>query len=177
MKNIVLIGMSGSGKSTVGKYIAEEMNMEFLDTDDIIVSNIGKDINYIFNNYGESYFREIEKLIISTLSKKSNLIIATVGGVVLNSINIERLKKTSSIFFLNGSLETLYNNIKSSKGSNGQRPLLDKANLKESIEKIYNARKDLYLSSGNYIISIDGKTVEKVGNEIITIFKENNPCP
>lgn len=176
LKNIVLIGMSGVGKSTIGKYISEKMNMDFLDTDDIIVSNTGKNINYIFDNYGEKCFRELEKLVISTLSQKESIIISTGGGIVLNLINIEKLKKNGIIFFLKGSVETLYQNIIVSKGFKEQRPLLDEKNLKSSIEKIYKARENLYLSSGDYIISVDERTVKEIGDEIIQVFNEINSC-
>ena len=176
MKNIVLIGMSGVGKSTVGKYISKEMNMDFLDTDDIIVSNMGKDIDYIFSTYGEKYFRELEKMIINILSKKKNIVISTGGGIILNPINVEKLKKNGIIYFLKGSVETLYHNINLSKDSKEQRPLLDENNLKNSIEKIYNKRENLYLSSGDYIIYVDGKNVEEIGDEIIQKFNENNSC-
>ena len=138
---------------------------------------MGKDINYIFNNYGEKYFRELEKLVISTLSKQKNTIISTGGGIVLNSINVEKLKKNGIIFFLKGNIKTIYHNISLSKASKEQRPLLDENDLKNSIEKIYKEREDLYLSSGDYIISVDGKTVKEIGDEIIQIFNENNPCP
>ncbi len=99
MKNIVLIGMSGSGKSTVGEYIAKELNSDFLDTDDIIVSNTGKSIEYIFSNYGEEYFRELERLTINSLEHREDMVIATGGGIVLNPKNIERLRHNGIVFY------------------------------------------------------------------------------
>lgn len=176
MKNIVLIGMSGSGKSTVGEYIAKELNSDFLDTDDIIVSNTGKSIEYIFSNYGEEYFRELERLTINSLEHREDMVIATGGGIVLNPKNIERLRHNGIVFLLNGSIDTLYKNISSPNSLNEERPLLKQGDLKLELQKIYNNREELYLNSGEYIIFIDNKTVDEIGNEIISIYKKINTC-
>ena len=176
MENIVLIGMSGSGKSTVGQYIARKLNIDFLDTDDIIVSNTEKSIEYIFSHYGEIYFRELEKLVINSLGQRGNMVIATGGGIVLNSDNLEKLKNNGIIFLLQGSVETLYKNINFQNSINDQRPLLKQGDLKVELERMYNNREELYLKSGDYKISIDNKTINEIGNEIISIYKKNNTC-
>lgn len=176
LKNIVLIGMSGVGKSTVGEYISNRLNKDLLDTDDIIISNTGKDIDYIFNNYGEKYFRELENLVVKSMSRKKGTVISTGGGIVLNPINIEKLKENGIIFFLKGSMETLYHNLNLTKSLGGQRPLLNNRDLKSSIEKIYKTRENLYIKGGDYTISVDNRTVAEIGDEIIEIFMEINPC-
>ncbi len=167
--------MSGSGKTSVGEYVADKLDKTFLDTDDIIISNTGKDIEYIFNNYGEECFRKLEELVINTSAKKENMVISTGGGVVLNPTNIEKLKTKGIIFLLNGSIDTLYRNIIFSK-SLGQRPLLKEGDLKKKIEGMYDIRKGLYLNSEDYLISIDDKGIEEIGDEIINIFREVTPC-
>ena len=166
-KNIVLIGMSGAGKTTVGKYIASKLNMEFVNTDDIIVLNFGDTIEQIFSKYGEEYFRNLEKKVIEGLKEKENIVISTGGGVVIDEVNIDILKKNGIFVYLEASIDTLVRNVKSSKEN---RPLLDNDNLYSNIEEIYNKRKRLYISSADYIVQVDNKSIESIGDEVIYIL-------
>lgn len=177
LKNIVLIGMSGVGKTVVGEYIANKLSMEFLDTDEMIITSSGKTIDYIFNIYGEEYFRSLEREAIKSLSSKKGVIISTGGGVVLDNQNIQILKENGIIFLLKASIETIVSNIETSPSHKEKRPLLkDSLCLSERIGKLYNDRKKLYILSANQIINVDGKTIDKVGDEIIHIFQQLNPC-
>ncbi len=168
LKNIVLIGMSGAGKTTVGKYIASRLNMEFADTDDIIVFNSGDNIEQIFSKYGEGYFRVLEMQVIDDLKGNEDIVISTGGGVVINRENIDILRENGVIFYLEASIDTLVRNIMLSKE---KRPLLDADHLDNSIKAIYNRRKRLYIASADYIIRVDNKSVETIGDEVISIFK------
>jgi len=177
MNNIVLIGMSGVGKTTVGKYISKKLNMTLLDTDIIIESKCGISISDIFSSFGEQYFREIERKVVEEVSKYSNVVISTGGGVVLDSRNIDNLKQKGIIFWLKADINTIYNNLKNNPLSMSTRPLLDNGTkLKNRIEKLYGQREKLYISSSSYIINVDGKSIDEVGNEIILIFKSLNSC-
>ena len=175
MSNIVLIGMSGAGKTTIGKYLAKKLNMTLVDTDDIIVKKTGSTIDEIFNNRGEKYFRELEKKVVEEVSKYDSAVITTGGGVVLNRTNIDYLRNNGVIFLLQASIETLYNNLKRDEILNDHRPLLKGADLKKRLEKLYKERKNLYISSADYIIQVDGKAVDEIGNEIIFIFESLKP--
>ena len=77
MNNIVLIGMSGVGKTTVGKYIASQLSMSFVDTDEIIINRSGTTISNIFNKFGEEYFRDLEKQVVEEVSKYNDTVIST----------------------------------------------------------------------------------------------------
>lgn len=170
LKNIVLIGMSGVGKTVVGKNISEKNNMKLIDTDDIIVCNSGKTIAYIFDNYGENYFRSLESNIIENLSTENNAIISTGGGIIMDRKNIYSLKENGIIFLLEASLDTLIRNVNLSQE---KRPLLEEGNnLRKKIENINRERKDFYISSADYIIKVDNKSIEEIGDEIISIFKQ-----
>ncbi|WP_236914946.1 shikimate kinase [Clostridium sp. Cult2] len=176
-KNIVLIGMSGVGKTGVGKYIANKTKRKFIDTDDMIISFTGETIDDIFSKYGEEYFRFLEKKAIKRVASEKRTVISTGGGVVLNNKNIQLLQSNGIIFLLKASINTMVSNIESTPSSKERRPLLkDSSCLRQRIKKIYKEREKIYLASANQIINVDGKTIEKIGDEIIYIFKQLNPC-
>lgn len=106
-QNVVLVGMPGCGKTTVGKKIAKLLDREFIDTDDEIVKNQNISIPEIFERVGESGFREIETDIINEVSKKQGVIIATGGGAVLKNDNVNMLKQNGRLYFINRSLEDI----------------------------------------------------------------------
>ncbi|NLX62931.1 MAG: shikimate kinase [Tissierellia bacterium] len=175
--NIVLIGMSGAGKTLVGKYISKILNKEFIDTDDVIINITGKTIDHIFKEYGEDYFRQMEKNTIKEVSSFYNKVISTGGGVVLDKENIRMLKYNGIIFYLSASVDTLYKNLSLNIRKDDRRPLLKYSkDLMEDIIKLYNNRKNLYISSADYIVNVDGKSYESVGNEIISIFDSIYSC-
>ncbi|MBQ4510208.1 MAG: shikimate dehydrogenase [Clostridia bacterium] len=152
--NIVLTGMPSSGKTTVGKVLAQKTGKTFVDTDDEIVKKIGMDIPSYFAKYGEAEFRKVESEVIKELSPKNSLIIATGGGAILNYDNIRRLKQNGKIYFINRSLENLT--------PTSDRPLSSDVS---ALEKRYNERYPIYISTADTVI--DGNsTVEDVANAI-----------
>lgn len=167
LKNIVLIGMSGVGKTVIGKYISKKNNMKLLDIDDIIANKINESIARIFSCYGDEYFRKLERKTIEELSLETNAVISTGGGAVLDQKNIYNLRKNASIFLLEADLETLIRNVKLSED---KRPLLE-GDFKSKIKKLSEERKELYHLSADYIIRVDNKSIEDIGDEIIDVFK------
>lgn len=175
--NIVLIGMSGAGKTSIGKNIARKLNMEFIDTDDIIIESTGKSIDFIFKEYGEEYFRQLEKNVIEKVSLYENKVISTGGGVILNEENVNELKKKGVIYYLSASVDTLYKNLSPSIKADNRRPLLKYSkDLIEEIRKLYEERESLYISSADYIIEVDGKLADAIGDELISIFNSLYSC-
>lgn len=165
LKNIVLIGMSGVGKTTIGKALSKTLARELIDMDNVIVDKMGIDIKDIFSLYGESYFRNLENNLIMGICEKEDVIIATGGGVVLESTNMVRLKKKGIVIFLEASIDTIVNNL---KGSTTVRPLLnDMEDIVSDAKELYNIRKSLYLSSADFIISIDNKSIDEIIYEIL----------
>ena len=133
--NIYLIGLPGSGKSTVGKKLAKELNYEFVDTDNLIEKEAMMFIDEIFNSYGEEYFRDLERNILATLKEKDNLVISTGGGIIKNKANKELMN--GKCIFLDVPLDTLDERLKKSRTI---RPLLNDYTIYE----LYEERKDLY---------------------------------
>lgn len=174
--NIVLIGMSGVGKTTVGKYISQNLNMEFIDTDNLIIESTGRTIDYLFEKHGENFFRELEANIINRIYSYENKVISTGGGIVLNDENVNMLRKNGIIFFLTASIETIYIHLASDSQDN-HRPLLKNSeDLFEKIKNLYEERENLYISSADYIVKVDRKPLNNVGDEIISIFKSLYSC-
>ena len=156
-ENIVLIGMPSSGKSTVGKILAEKLKREFFDSDLLVAETENMTIPDIFESKGEAYFRNAETEAIFTLSKNNSSVIATGGGAVLNKKNIELLKENGKVFFLDRPLEMLI--------TTSDRPL---SSNKSDLEKRYNERYDLYKASADIKIDASG-TVEDVINQIMKV--------
>lgn len=160
-RNIVLIGLMGSGKSTVGKLIAEQLGKVFIDTDDLIEKDTQKSINEIFATDGEAYFRKLEAKIIEKVSLNPDQIISTGGGAVENPENIKNLKRNGLVFYLKASSQELYERVKNEKN----RPLLQNNNPLETLERLLDKREKFY-SLADFIINTDRKNPEEIAREI-----------
>ena len=141
-QNLVLIGMPGCGKSTIGKAVAEILGKEFIDSDNEIVKKEGITIPEIFEFKGEKGFREIESRVIAGLSLKQGAVIATGGGAILNKRNVDLLKGNGTVVFIDRPLEQLV--------TTDDRPL---SSNRELLEKRYNERYDIYCNSADVIIN------------------------
>lgn len=139
MENIILIGMPGSGKSTIGRHLAAKLSKEFVDADAQIVSAAGMTIPEIFSQSGEAGFRQIESKVLSDLGKYSGLIIATGGGCVTRECNYAHLHQNGTIFCLDRQL---------SKLPTDGRPLSQKGKL----EEMYRIRHPLYQRFADYTV-------------------------
>ncbi len=158
--NIALIGMPASGKTSVGKVLSQKLNKSFVDSDEKIVEFENKTIPDIFTEFGEAYFRNVEKNVIRDIAMLNSQVISTGGGAVLNPENIENLKANSRIYFLDRPLDMLI--------TTSDRPL---SSNRADLEKRYNERYELYKSSADAIID-GGKTVEEVAKMIEEDFYE-----
>ncbi|QZY53638.1 shikimate kinase [Crassaminicella profunda] len=161
MKNIVLIGMPGCGKTTIGKLLAERLHKKFCDIDEYIEENTKKSIPEIFKD-GESVFRRIERNAVEEISKKFAMIIATGGGVVKSFSNIQNLKKNGMILFINRPIEEIVADIDISN-----RPLMKDG--KEKLYNLYEERVDLYKKYCDYEVMNDD-TLEKVTDKIVNML-------
>ncbi|HIR66465.1 MAG TPA: shikimate kinase [Candidatus Coproplasma avicola] len=162
MKNIVLCGMMGSGKTTVARALNAIYNLNWVDTDDQIVGQYGA-INDIFARLGEEGFRDIESAVTKRVAQScANSVISLGGGCVLRKINVEELKKTGVIFYLRTSPETV---IKRVKGDT-TRPLLH-GDLEERVRTISANRASVYEGAADYIIDTDDKSPECIAELIM----------
>lgn len=138
-ENIVLTGMPGCGKTTIGKALAKELNKEFIDIDDEIVKETGKPITEIFAEGGEELFRNIETQVIKRFSALQNCVISTGGGAILKEINIDFLKENGRIFYIDRPLEFLV--------TTDDRPL---SSNREMLKKRFEERKDIYEATADF---------------------------
>lgn len=153
--NIALIGFMGSGKTTVGKILAKSLDMKFLDVDRTISINQKKTIPEIFEIYGETYFRDLERQIIKEESKDNNVVISTGGGSIIDNVNIKNLRETSFVVFLDCDIQTILERVQRNKN----RPLINNSdNLVETVTELYNKRQTLYKISSDFSINIDSNT-------------------
>lgn len=164
--NIYLVGFMGSGKSTVGKILAEKLNMRFVDVDEEIEKQENKKIRDIFKEYGEKYFRELEKKKLEELVKEDNLIVSTGGGLGADLENMEKMKKSGKVIWLNLSLDTVIQRC----GNDENRPLLKMPH--EKLEKLFNERKNVYKLSDIHV-KVENKTPEEIAEEIIENLRRN----
>ena len=166
MKNIVLTGFMGTGKTTIGKELSKLLNMRLVDIDAEIEKAQKMKINDIFRIYGEQYFRDVETDMIKKLSSEKKIIISTGGGAVLRDENMEALKENGIIFCLNASTETIMERTARSE----DRPLLKVENPKEKISEMLSLRRPFYEKAGN-MIETDCKTPLEIVAEIIGIIR------
>lgn len=137
MKNIILVGMPGCGKSTVGKLLAKLLDVGFTDCDKVIEEAENTTISNIFSVHGEEYFRNLETQTLKSLLSARDLVIATGGGCVERPENRELLKKIGTVVFINRPLKFILKDINTAK-----RPLL--ADGKEKLFELYKKRLPLY---------------------------------
>lgn len=159
--NISLIGMMGSGKTTVGKLLSERLNLRFVDTDELIVQSEGCSINEIFASKGEGYFRKLETEILKSVLNSDNQIISTGGGIIKSELNIQLIKSKSKSFYLKADAQSLFERVK----NDSSRPLL-KDCTKDKINMILSQRV-LQYEKADYIINTVNKVPENIVEEVI----------
>lgn len=168
MNNIILIGMMGSGKSTIAKALRVKLAYDVFDTDDAIEKKTGNTISEIFKAKGEVYFRQLENTMCKGLGLHNN-IISTGGGIILNSENVKLLKEKGPIIYLSGTIDTLLNRL---INETENRPLISKNELQQQLTNILNNRKELYENAADIIVKIDDKDIDTISNEIIMNLRE-----
>lgn len=166
-KNIFIVGAMGSGKSSIGKLLAESCQMQFLDTDYEIEQNSKYDITTIFEKFGEEEFRNKETGLLENLSRVENHIIATGGGIILKQENIDIMKKIGLIVFLDINLQAQLKRVKYRK----HRPILKNTDLEKKLKDLKSERDPIYNTISDYIIDVSGKdkntVVEEIKNKIV----------
>lgn len=171
MKNIVLVGLMGAGKSTVGKIIAEKLLYRFVDTDELIVKKAGISINEIFAQLGESNFRLLESQVIKEVSSSFDQIVSTGGGAVINPENVCALKSGGLLVYLRSSAENLFERIKGDSG----RPLLQIENPLKKLQSLLDERSKYY-EQADIIVDVCGRTPQEIADEIIKKYEKACKC-
>jgi len=162
--NIILIGMRGSGKSTIGKLLAKKLDKQFYDMDSLLEKKVRMTLPEYVKQLGWESFRDKESEVAEEVSHLTNVIIATGGGVILREKNINALKTNGKFIFLKTSIIQMLNRIGDAKN----RPSLTKRNtLEEELEEIWKQRKSLYEQTADITIETDDKTTDEITKEII----------
>ncbi len=170
--NIILIGYRGSGKSTVGSRLAARLQMRFVDTDDLIEERRGVLISDIVKSHGWDHFRRLEKTVIEEISNGDHLIIAPGGGAVLDTDNVNALKRNGFIIWLKADQQTLFKRIQKDQGSSTRRPTLTGKGTLEEIEETISERKPFYEKASEIQVDTSTLDVEAVVERVVAIFKE-----
>jgi len=167
MKNIVLTGFMGTGKTCVGQILAQELGRQFLDLDAEIEKSIGMSIGEYFERYGEPVFRDREQEAVEQVSSRSGLVVATGGGVVLRQGNIDRLRRTGILVCLSASEQE----IVARTAGDSLRPLLNRPDRLQVIRELLTARLPQYRQSDVWV-ETDGKSVAETAARILRILRE-----
>lgn len=167
--NLYLVGPMGAGKSTIGKHLARELNIEFYDTDQVIEERSGAEIAWIYDVEGEEGFRRRERKIIDELSQRIGIVLATGGGAILDPENRNRLAARGTVVYLHTTVEQQLKRTMRDK----RRPELQNDNItEEEMRMLMEALDPLYREIADIIVETDSRTVRSVAAEVIRLLDE-----
>lgn len=166
---VILIGLMGAGKTTIGQELANKLNYNFIDMDIEIEKIANMTIVDIFDKYGEDEFRRIESELLEKIVLQENIIISTGGGIIKKDKNRNILKNEREVIFLDGSVDTLLRNVSNSIDN---RPLLKNSdNLKIRINQLLDERYYKYKECSNIQIDINNKNINEVVSQILVYIR------
>ena len=172
-QRLFLVGPMGSGKSTVGRHLADLLECPFIDSDAEIESRAGADIPWIFDVEGEAGFRRRETTVIKDLVAQPAAVIATGGGAILAAENRELMARAGVVVFLNVSVAQQLKRTGSGEG----RPLLQQGDREETLKQLMAEREPLYRALADVIISAGGGNARKVARQIEGVLRERGLIP
>ena len=168
MKNIILIGFMGTGKTAVGRRLAARLGYRYLDTDMIIEGQAGCTIAGIFEKHGEAYFRELERSVIQEVVRSEGCVISTGGGAVVDPENLALLKKNGLVVCLTSSPEKI---MERTGRKRGERPLLSGKEPIEEIKRLLELRAPYY-ENADWTVDTSKKTVAQVVEIVVAIIEQ-----
>ena len=160
---ISLIGMPGSGKSTVGRSLAHRLQLPFSDSDAVIEQRLGCAIRDYFEREGEAAFRDVEQAVIDELTQGEPRVLATGGGAVLRPVNRQHLRARGTVIYLRSSAEALYRRLK----HDTKRPLLQVADPLQRLRDLYAQRDPLYRECAHFVVDTHGSSLPMLVNRIL----------
>jgi shikimate kinase len=159
---VFLVGPMGAGKSTIGRLLAAELDLPFLDSDRVIEERTGADIPWIFDVEGEQGFRDREAAVLAELAVEKGVVLATGGGIVLRDENRRCMQKSGPVFYLTASIDQLVERTSKDK----KRPLLQVENPQSKIIELVKTREPLYREVADFVIDTNKRTPKSVSQEI-----------
>jgi shikimate kinase len=169
--SLALIGFMGTGKTAVAKALARRLNKEFIELDSLIEEKAGKSIPEIFQQDGEPAFRRLETEVTKQVAGRKNAVVAGGGGIVLNQINIEYLKRECVIVYLTASPEVI---LKRTAGAKNERPLLEVADKAQRVRELLKQRQPLYERAADITIDTSGQDINAIAGQIIGELKNES---
>jgi shikimate kinase len=163
--NLALIGFMGTGKSSVGRLVADVLHFTFLDTDDVIVGRAGKPITDIFKEEGEAGFRERERKLVEELARRNRTVIATGGGLPAQGANLESLKTHALVVCLWASADKIWERVRTQT----HRPLLNEADPLAKIRQLLSAR-EAYYKQADVLLNTEMRSLREVAQQVIHQF-------
>jgi len=167
-QNIIFVGPMGAGKTTIGKQLARQLGRSFYDSDRVIEERTGASIPLIFELEGEDGFRRREKEIISELTNKQDIVLATGGGVILDRDNRDQITRQGFVIYLNAPLDQLFKRTAKDKN----RPLLQTPNPRKKLEEMLTVRDPLYREVADIVIKTDGSPARTVINKLLALVTD-----
>ncbi len=166
----MLIGMRGSGKSTVGRLVAEHLKMRLIEMDELIMRRLGMSIADSVAKGGWQGFRDAEAALCREVAAMDNTVNATGGGVVLRAENVRELRRNGRLFWLRIDLDTIIERI----ANDPARPSLTGKPFREDMAQVLAERDPVYRGAADFIIEADGRTPEAIADEIIEIWRRES---
>ena len=174
---VSLIGYRCSGKTTVGKLLAERLGWEFSDADNLVRELAGCEIAEIFRSEGESVFRDWEEQAIAALVQRSPLVLSVGGGAVMRPANAKALTKAGVVCWLTASVDEIVERLGADQATLKQRPALTSMNVLKEVSQVLAERESVYRSCATFSVDTDGKTPAEVADEIVVRLQlEDKPC-
>lgn len=161
-RHLWLVGMMGSGKSTVGRLMADRLGVEFVDSDDEVVNRVGSSIADFWSEQGEAAFRDVEAAVIEYLAAGPDRVIASGGGAVLRTANVLHMRRTGLVIWLQADEETLLDRV----GSADRRPLLRNKDAAATLHTLLTDRADAYRLAAHHSVATDGLELDTVATRI-----------
>jgi len=170
---ITLIGYRGSGKSSVARLLAQALQLDWVDTDDLVESAAGKSIRKIFDDDGENEFRRFEQQAVSHAAQQDSVVIAAGGGAILREENRQAMRAAGPVVWLLADAVTLANRITADSTTVARRPSLTGRSVTEEVATVLAERRPLYAAAATHTINTEGLLPEQVAEEI----RKQLECP
>ena len=161
---VVLVGMPGSGKSTIARALSRKLQLALADSDQAIEQRLGGSIRSYFDSHGEAAFRDVEEAVIDELTRRgASLVLATGGGAVLRPVNRQRLRERGTVIYLRSSPEQLFKRLR----HDTKRPLLQVADPLKRLRALYDERDPLYRECAHFVVDTHGSSLPMLVNRIM----------
>ena len=165
--NIFLIGYRCTGKTSVGKMLAERLGWSFVDIDNLVVQTTGVSISQLVASHGWPRFREHERMALQAVSAGSRQVVATGGGIVLDARNVNSMSNAGKVVWLTANVKTIQARMRDDGATAGNRPALTKRGAMEETETVLAERAPLYRAAANLVVDTEGQTIAAVYNQIL----------